>query len=322
MPVHPFGAEPPGLLWAAAPLLFLLGLAIQRGATCLVRAVGGLVLARDPAQALAIAMAALWVSAIFGVALLAGGDVPLAARHAAGWQAAGGGILLGLGAWWSRACVMGAVARVGQGEWAYLLTPAGLLAGMAAARHLGGAGPGPELPSGSPPLLLAPWLPVGMLVLALLAAALRARRLRFGLAVAWSPPVATAVIGITFALLALMAAPWSHTEVLASIAETGTTAAPAIHLALFLALFAGSVAGGHLRGRVHAAPETGASAVRVLSGSVVMGAGSVLVPGSNDTLVLMGVPALAPQALLGLVAMAAAIAAAMLLSRRRAAATA
>src|SRR5215217_7905439 len=40
-----------------------------------------------------------------------------------------GGALLGLGAYVNGACVFGAIARFGSGEWAYLLTPLGFYLG-------------------------------------------------------------------------------------------------------------------------------------------------------------------------------------------------
>jgi toxin CptA len=47
-----------------------------------------------------------------------------------------GGALLGLGAYVNSACVFGAVARLGSGEWAYLATPLGFYAGCATYPHL------------------------------------------------------------------------------------------------------------------------------------------------------------------------------------------
>jgi toxin CptA len=40
-----------------------------------------------------------------------------------------GGVLLGLGAYINRACVFGAIARFGSGEWAYVATPVGIYVG-------------------------------------------------------------------------------------------------------------------------------------------------------------------------------------------------
>ena len=47
-----------------------------------------------------------------------------------GWTIAGGA-LLGLGAFVGRACVFGAIARFGNGEWSYLMVPVGFFAGCA-----------------------------------------------------------------------------------------------------------------------------------------------------------------------------------------------
>ena len=40
-----------------------------------------------------------------------------------------GGALLGFGAYVNRACVFGAIARLGSGEWAYVATPVGFYVG-------------------------------------------------------------------------------------------------------------------------------------------------------------------------------------------------
>ena len=45
-----------------------------------------------------------------------------------------GGALLGLGAYVNKACVFGAIARLGSGEWAYVVTPIGFYAGCANVR--------------------------------------------------------------------------------------------------------------------------------------------------------------------------------------------
>ena len=47
-------------------------------------------------------------------------------------RAGAGGVLLGLGAVINGACVFGAVARFGSGEWAYAATPLGFLLGSIA----------------------------------------------------------------------------------------------------------------------------------------------------------------------------------------------
>ena len=47
-----------------------------------------------------------------------------------------GGALLGLGAYVNKACVFGAIARLGSGEWAYLVTPLGFYVGCVTSAHV------------------------------------------------------------------------------------------------------------------------------------------------------------------------------------------
>ena len=73
--------------------------------------------------------ASLWVAGGLAIAQLLhlAGSMPSGAAID-GWTVAGG-VLLGLGAWVNGACVFGTVARLGSGEWAYLLTPVGFYVG-------------------------------------------------------------------------------------------------------------------------------------------------------------------------------------------------
>ena len=106
-----------------------MGFAIQRGATCTVAAVDEVVGKRRFNRLAALVEASIWV----------GGGLALAeAFHLLGKMPGGypvsyltvlGGTLLGLGAYVNRACVFGAIARFGSGEWAYIATPVGIYVG-------------------------------------------------------------------------------------------------------------------------------------------------------------------------------------------------
>ena len=67
----------------------------------------------------------------------------------------GGGLLLGLGAFVTRACVFGAIAKFGSGEWAYVLTPIGFYLGCLTIWPLIGKFPTMHVAS---PLFAASWL--------------------------------------------------------------------------------------------------------------------------------------------------------------------
>ena len=135
----------------------VMGYAIQRGATCTVAAVDEVVTQRTFARLLSLLEAALWV---------AGGLVVAEALHVlpkmpAGYAVSGwtviGGALLGLGAYINGACVFGAIARFGSGEWAYLLTPLGFYLGCASVGAVFGMPIPHKLDQGSPVLAASAW---------------------------------------------------------------------------------------------------------------------------------------------------------------------
>src|SRR5206468_8666942 len=69
-----------------------------------------------------------------------------------------GGVLLGVGAYINRACVFGAIARFGSGEWAYFATPLGIYVGCLIVAHGFSPPAHAKLPYGSPVLSAAAWL--------------------------------------------------------------------------------------------------------------------------------------------------------------------
>ncbi len=107
----------------------LMGFAIQRGATCTVAAVEEIIRGGKASRLVALIEASAWVAAGMIVAQQIGWLKQLPAGYAINHWTAIGAILLGLGAYVNRACVFGAIARLGSGEWAYLATPIGFYLG-------------------------------------------------------------------------------------------------------------------------------------------------------------------------------------------------
>src|SRR4051794_16245694 len=107
----------------------LMGFAIQRGGTCLVAAADEVVSKRRATRLIALAEASLLVAAGMVVAQLLG-VLPMAPHAFAltGWTVVGG-MTMGLGAYVAGSCVFGAIARIGNGEAAYVLVPAGFFLG-------------------------------------------------------------------------------------------------------------------------------------------------------------------------------------------------
>jgi len=302
-----------------------MGYAIQRGATCTVAAVDQALNQHRLDRLLAMAEAALWVS---GGLLLAQALQRLPAMPAAyavtGWTVLGGA-LLGLGAWVNKACVFGAIARFGSGEWAYIATPLGFYAGCLTVPWFAAAMP-QRLPESSPLWAAAGWLVwlfggfvlwrVGRGTHRLLSPQSQRLHRRVGAAV-WHPHVATTVIGIAFVGLLLLAGMWAYTDTLAALARgMADTRLPGL---LLLGLLAGAVLGGWTAGKLRAVPPSIAQVARCGAGGMLMAWGSLLIPGSNDGLILIGLPLLRPYAWLGFATMCATIAIALLAERRRAA---
>jgi len=107
----------------------VMGFAIQRGATCAVAAVGEITGSRSGKRLLAMAEASLWVCGGLLIAQRLHQLPAMPSGYPVDALTVAGGALLGLGAFVNGACVIGAIARLGSGQWAYLATPLGFYAG-------------------------------------------------------------------------------------------------------------------------------------------------------------------------------------------------
>jgi toxin CptA len=316
------------ILLASAPfaisavLAGVMGFAIQRGATCMVAAVDEIVSKRRFSRLAAMLSASLWVLGGLLIAQAAGVLPKMPAGYAVtGWTIAGGA-LLGLGAFVGRACVFGAIARFGNGEWSYLMVPVGFLAGCASVAPLFMPMMPQALPHGSAVFDASAWV-VGLLVVLAVARVFYARNraqpdataARPGLAArVWSPGTATAVIGIAFFFMMLLVGPWAYTDALADVAR-GMPHDLLPRALLMFALFAGAFAGGLTARRFGSTPPTLSRLARCFASGVLMGWGSLLIPGGNDGLILVGMPLLFGYAWVAMAAMALSIGGAMLATR-------
>ena len=290
----------------------LMGYAIQRGATCTVAAVGEIVENRSAHRLVALAEAALWVAG----GLLVGRQVGLVMHLPSGFAPSGwtlaGGALLGLGAWLNRACVFGAIARLGSGEWAYLATPVGFYLGALTLPQVFGMPAAQAIADQSMLFSLPVW--AGWIATPFVLWRLTAHLTRSGRTI-WSPHEATLVIGLTFLVLLVIAGPWTYTELLTDTAK-GMVGDVAFRTILFVALLSGAWYGGWTAGRFKSRRISAADIARCLVGGLLMGWGSLVLPGGNDSLILVGMPLLHAHAWLGIGTMCLVIAGMLLLERR------
>jgi len=282
-----------------------MGFAIQRGATCTVAAVDEIISKGSAKRLWALMEAALWVALGLGLAqrLQWLGDLP--GGYAVSNLTLVGAMLLGLGAWVNKACVFGAIARLGSGEWAYAATPLVFYIGCLSENALFAPTKPPSLPSQTLMHMAAAWALWPLLaLLGWRLYALFERRnkqetlmptLRAPVAAAWSPHAATVIIGITFLVTVVLAGSWAYTDVLAELAQGMAASLPG-RAFMALALLVGAMLGGYTAGRLHWHPLSTTGLARCLTGGILMAWGSLLIPGGNDGLILVGMPLFWPYA--------------------------
>ena len=282
----------------AAVCAALMGFAIQRGATCTVAAVGEVVHKGTTTKIVALAETCLWVAGGLLTARALGFLPNVPGGFALSQWTIIGAVLLGLGAYVNQACVFGAVARLGSGQWAYALTPLGFFIGAATAPFLFSQmmpAPLDTLSMGSAlPYWLAPvfalfalWRIIGI-ARTQHPPGERWRRL-------WAPHEATILIGITFVIMLVAVGVWGYMDLLVHFAH-GMADNLVWQGLLFVALLSGAIFGGWVGGSLAWHRQSAATLVRCVVGGMLMGWGSLLVPGSNDGLILVGMPLLWPYA--------------------------
>jgi Sulphur transport len=297
----------------ASPVFFvaivcaaLMGFSIQRGATCTVAAVGEIVHDGTARRSVALAEAALWVAGGLLIARVAGLTPGLPSGFSiTGWTIVGA-VFLGIGAWVNGACVFGSIARFGSGDWGYGLTPLGFFMGAASVAFLfPGAMPVPLASTQSPPN----WLAFAFAIFALWRLLGVARKIQMApanSAPTWAPHEATILIGITFVIMVIGVGPWSYTDLLTRLAH-GMSDNLSWRLILFGALLTGATLGGWTAGKLSSRMPGAVILARCLGGGMLMGWGGALIPGSNDGLILIGLPLLMPYAWAAIVVMCATV---------------
>lgn len=279
-----------------------MGFAMQRGATCTVAAVDEWVNTRRLSRLLAMLEASMWVSGGLLIAREIGTPFALPpAQSLNGWTLIGAA-LLGLGALVNGACVFGSIARLGSGEWAYAATPLGFFVGCVSVNAIFASALTTSPEGTASHLLEAPawaaWLFASFATVRTVIALRAWRGPRLGDALvgrAWSPHAATIVIGVAYLAMLLLAGAWAYTDVLAELA-LGMADGVNIRFLLAVALLVGAVFGGWLSGRLRRVAPSPFTLGRAFAGGMLMAWGSLLIPGSNDGLVLLGMPLLLPHA--------------------------
>ncbi len=278
-------------------LAFLLGFVLHRGSICAVVASRDLVLQRQPGRLLGFAEAAL----IATMVLTAVSAFPRPMPDWADWPLVLlGASMLGVGAFINGACAFGTIGRIGTGDLGFVSTFAGIFFGGWLARWLyADATIHAVHPAAAPAVTLLPALVLLALVMVL------RYRLAGGATSEFLRVSATmAIVGLVYALLDTAIPDWALAH-----APRYILALAVFPTAIAAALMIGSIASGLFSGeRIRWRWPDRAALFRRAVGGSLMGAGAMLAPGSNDTLLLSGVPSGAPQALVAYVTLFATIA--------------
>lgn len=305
---------------AAAVVLacaLLTGFAIQRGNTCTVVAVRDVLQKRDPRRLLAILHAMAWVAGLSACSDLLFGDTLPAAAFAVDGAVVAGGVLLGLGAVVNGACAVGTIARIGNGDWAWLATLPGLQLGAFAYRLVPAALTPHAIPAHAP-IYDHAWLAAGAFVAYLLWLTPRTLRAGAGVGVRapWQPAAATTVIAIAFVLASTAAGPWAYTAMLERFAD-GRFADGSALLLPFAALVGGALLAGGLARGERSRRASARQTRNCFVGGAIMGFGARLAGGSFDAQTLLGQPLLLAHAWAAMAAAYAVVAAVVLLDALR-----
>ena len=282
-------------------LAFVMGLAIQRGNACMVVAFDDLIYRRSAVRLSTIVSTWLMVPGGLALLYLMAGFTPAVKMFPVTAWSVVGGMLLGIGAVVAGACTGGVVARIGSGEYVFILTIVGLAAGCVLAQAFG---PAATINAATAPTTVVPHYPVFAIVGLVVVLAVNVRWLLKGrheawrdfLHNAWDPRIATIVIAtVTLALVQIYGRHWGYAELLGD-ASRGALDDILGGLALFAALLIGAIVGGRTCTRAKLTGPLKGRAIRCFIGGLIMGIGFSLGPGSFSGLTFFGQPLLMPYA--------------------------
>jgi len=303
------------ILVAAAFLAATMGYAVQRGATCTVAAVEEIIKKRSAYRLLALVETSVWVLTIFLIVKFIWGIDSIPSNYAVTSFTILGAALLGIGAAVNNACVFGTIARFGSGDLAYTATPLGFFVGCFIYKIIPENEQALKLSDGSFILAAPFWVILIFLVWIMWRLIFKSfwHRLKSRNSVhqakkfthipwyhtvasrIWAPHAATLVIGVTFIGMLLLVGAWTYTDALSEAAR-GMTNNTYVRILLVIALLTGAVLGGWTAGRFQYVRIDLRGLTRCAVGGALMGAGSVMIPGGNDGLILIGMPLLYPYA--------------------------
>lgn len=281
----------------------ILGFSAHRAGLCTVKAAAEVLTSRRGHFLWSFVKSAAWVMALVAVF----GAFGHATRFTH-WPLTGlsvlGGVLFGVGAGLNGGCTFSTLTRAVDGNTGLWLTVAGWPMGMWVAARLPFSYP-TSIVTQQPDYPLAVLAVLGLALL--LEGGLIVRRFwrkhklhRVLGASVYTLSAGAALVGISNAVIVETTGPWSFSStILCGVAtRSGTSCAqPVLAWAILGAAILGMVFSSLQRGSFGLRLPRARAALRHGAGGLLMGMGTVLVPGGNDGMILFGIPSLSPHAI-------------------------
>jgi len=310
-------------------LAALMGFAVHRASLCTVRTVAEILSTRRAYMLSTMLKAVLWVMA-FSVPILL--FLPESAApnrsYAITFAAIAGGFLFGVGAATNGGCAFSTLGHLANGNLWMLTTLFGFCIGVAGLSIMV---PMTEHGQALTPLLFKAPKPLILVVLALLWLFLcwelfrlwRSRAkgsswIQLFFSRRYRLSTAAILLGFSGGVLYAIHGAWTYTNALKRQIQSlwlPIEQPVTINLLLFLALFGGMLLSAWQRGSLRLRWHRIQAWPRHFIGGAFMGAGAVLIPGGNDTLILKSLPGISPHAIPASVALFCGIGATLLLMR-------
>lgn len=309
-------------------LAFFVGYAIRRGSVCAVMATRALIVDRRPARFRAFGVAAAGAGAvIIPLHWLFPDNATLSAGYPVTLQVLLAGATFGIGARINNACALGTLAHLTGGNLAYGATITGMVAGATSLAYFNVASV-TTTPIASPletPDAASVAFVLGLIIVLVVALSRRLprwlRHLRDPASARMGPYRSMLVVGICGGLLYTLAGSWTYMSVLSHRAarlvdaDFGADTGPVL-LSAAVVVVGGVTAAWRNREFDLQRPKLSAS-LRCLSGGLLMGASAAIIPGGNGTLLLHGLPSLAPHAIAAYSAMTVVLCSSFLIRREQ-----
>ena len=282
----------------AALLVGIMGAFIKLGNTCLVASTEQLVKHKNPSKFLEVINSWFWIILLITSLQLTIGFNVIIKSFALSSMTFVGGILLGLGAYFNRACAVGTISKIGIGNLNYLFTPIGIFISVFIFYHL--PIDAPQQINDVSPITIYPILFFIISVVAIIFLFIyftpRNKNLKFPQKIIGAP---TTIISICFVLLLLLKTPWAYTQVIGDIAQNNFNNKTE-NLILFSIFFIAVIFTSILTKSYKPIPLKFKTVFNCLIGGALIGWGSQLIIGSHDTITLYGFPLLLTSAVMAM----------------------